>query len=98
MKQNIIILYARPWSLTDEATGTTREGCSIFYLSTDNLKPCQSEQDMGIAPTKQSISVELSKKLKSVPGIYDATFDLRNSKQQLVLSVTDFDFISEIKK
>ena len=62
MKETIILLGAKPWSMTDEKTGQVREGISLHYVMSDNLKDFVDTQNnmRGYQPVKQSISLSCS--------------------------------------
>lgn len=100
MKQKIIILFAKPWSIVDESTKEKKEGCSLHYITTDSLAPYTSDDgsSYGFQPAKQSVSLETAGKLQAVPGLYDATFEIAQSQGKVILKVADFDFISEVEK
>lgn len=99
METKVIVLYARPWSLVDDNTGKTRSGVSIHYLTTDKLSAYSNEDgsEFGYPPVKQSISVEASAALTCVPGLYNASMELRASKGQNILAVSSLEFISALE-
>ena len=81
MKERIIVLSAKGWSLEDERTKQVREGVSVHYVMTDNLTPNVDSISgvEGYIPMKQSISIDEAKKLQGVPGVYDGSFQMRAS-------------------
>lgn len=95
MKQKIIILHAQKWSFTDEKTGEFRKGTTIYYLLTDTLKSCTGQNgNMGYAIAKASIPDDLVAKLISVPGIYDAEFNLQSyAGGKVAPKLTSIDYI-----
>lgn len=68
MEQNIIILSADCWKMTDEKTGEIREGCSIHYIP--SLEKCCNEEgkSYGYKPVKESLPVEFINQIKAVGG------------------------------
>lgn len=99
MKQKIIVLAAKGWSLVDEKTKEQREGVSLHYLLTDNLKPFADSASgtEGYIPVKQSITIEKAKSLNNVPGIYEGEFELRSSAGKTILALSDLKFIKSIE-
>lgn len=99
MNQTIIVLGAKAWSLVDERTKQEREGVSLHYLMTDNLKPCVDESTglEGYQPVKQSISLDAAKKLDKVPGVYNGNFELKASAGKTVLTLTSLEYVGAIK-
>lgn len=99
MKQSIIILGAKAWSMIDDRTKQEREGVSLHYLTTDNLKPCVDDVTglEGYQPVKQSISMEKAKKLDKVPGVYDGEFELRSSAGKTILTLVDLSYVGTVK-
>lgn len=97
MKENIIILSAKNWSMADEQTGNIRSGISIHYLLTDNLKPWSDpDGSRGFTPCKQTIPLTMEHSLASVPGLYEADLSMKISGGKNVLSITGLSFISEV--
>lgn len=98
MEQNIIILYARPWSMSDETTGVIRSGVTIYYVTSDKLDPKVSEDgtEHGYMPVKQSISVDLAKSLSVVPGVYNTKFEMRSTKTGVVAVPAVFECVGPV--
>ena len=98
MEQKIIILYARPWSLTDEKTGQQRSGVSVQYVLGDTLKPTSDSttNQKGYTICKESISNETGIKLATVPAVYSATFTMRAKSGKNVLALSDIEYLEEI--
>lgn len=98
MEQNIIILYARSWSMKDESTGVIREGVTIYYVTSDKLDPKVSEDGIehGYMPVKQSISVDLAKSLSVVPGVYNTKFEMRSTKAGIVAVPAGFECVGPV--
>lgn len=97
MKAPIVMLYARPWEMTDEVTKETRSGVSIQYMMTDTLIPALSDTDKGYAVTKESITVECAETMHEVPGIYEGEFELKAQGGKNVLHVCGLKFISVLQ-
>lgn len=97
MELDIIVLYSKHYSFTDDR-GKLTEGIKVKYLTSDTLEPCQTDmQEKGYLIAENSIATEQLNNIKSVPGIYKATF--RNSvsgKGQLMQKLSSLEFISEI--
>lgn len=96
MNASVVLLYARPWEMTDEVTKETRSGVSIQYMMTDTLIPAASDENMGYPVTKESITVECAEGLKEVPGIYEAELELKAQGGKNVLHVCGLEFISAL--
>ena len=95
MQQKIFIFHANPYSFEDQATKQLREGISINYLVTDNLKDTQnSDGSLGFAPCKDSISLDHLNSLGSVPGFYEGDFIMAPSKGQTRLKLSSVRLVS----
>ena len=97
MKQRCILLYAMPYSIEEE-NGAKNEGISLSYLPLDDLKP-QADPDRGskgVAPCKQSVSVDFATQLVSLPGIYDVNFALRTVQSKPTLVPLSFGYVGEV--
>ncbi len=89
MIQKIFIFHANPYSFEDSATKQLREGVSVHYLLTDNLKDCQnSDGSLGFSPCKDSIALDQLNALASVPGFYEAEFIMAPAKGQTRLKLS----------
>lgn len=99
MKQNVIVVSAKNWALTDEATGQQRAGISIHYLMTDNLAPFTDvDGSRGFQPAKQSIPVDAAQSLVEVPGVYEADFTMRASGGKNVLTISSLRYMGALAK
>lgn len=98
MKQNVIVLSARGWSLIDERTKEERTGVSIHYIMTDKLDPYKNDStgEEGYPPVKQSISLDEAKHLVSVPGVYEADFQMRASAGKTVLALSTLNYLCDL--
>ena len=98
-KVKAIVLSASPWTIRDENTGILKEGVSIQYVMTDNLKPVVREDGTaGYMIAKESISKTEAQQLVKVPGVYGFTYSymIRNGKPAIKLR--EVKFISEVGK
>ena len=68
MEQDIIILSADSWALTDEATAEVKKGCAIWYIP--GLAPVTNEtgKSYGYKPIKESLPVEFIKEIEAAGG------------------------------
>lgn len=98
MKQNVIVLSAKRYSMTDEKTGRLVEGVTVWYLTTDHLASVIVDQDnVGCQPCKVSLPIQLWDKVRIAPGIYDCEFALRPaSGGKLNLVPVDLNYMSDI--
>lgn len=93
-----LVLFANPWAMDDEKTGKRREGVTIEYVMTDNLKPVLNEDgSMGHRHVKESLSIEKMPQVKKVPGIYDMQYTMSVSKGKPVMKLQNINFVSEVK-
>lgn len=97
MKQNILILDANNWSMTDQETKQLKTGLSFHYLMTESLDPVSGSDPnkLGYELFKGSMDASFFKNLKSVPGIYEADISFVSSKGKAVIKVNDFSFLRE---
>lgn len=99
MEENCIVIFTKPWAMTDERTNENKEGITVEYLMTDNLKePCKNEDgSRGVRHCKQSIPIGKLVNIKEVPGIYKLRFGLKvNSKGKPEITLEDLAFVSKI--
>jgi len=98
MNQKIIILYANPWSLTDERTGQQRTGVSIQYINGESLTPVSGPNGTsGYQVVKQSIPADKLSSLRAVPGVYDATLTFQPRGGQQIVVVSDLKFVGSFE-
>lgn len=91
MVQSILVLHAgRPYDFTDEKQ-RRYVGRKISFVIR-GLEASGEEQ--GVPVIAQSISLEVSKKLKEVPGIYEAAFDIRMKDGHPEFRIKDVDAAS----
>ncbi len=60
----VLILSADVWEITDEKTGKTNSGCSLWYL---NEYREDTIDNLGFKPTKIGANLEVFKSLKNQP-------------------------------
>lgn len=97
MKAPVVLLYSRPWEMTDEVTKAVRSGVSVQYIMTDTLEPAISDTDKGYAVTKESITVECAETMHEVPGIYEGEFEMKAQGGKNVLHLCGLEFISVLQ-
>lgn len=75
----MLILSALEYKMVDENTGAVNEGVSFNYFNATDLTPCVDEKSgkKGIDPFKQSVSVELGKKIIKAPAVYDVEYGVK---------------------
>lgn len=96
IKQKAIVLAASKYSFTDEKANKEVEGCSLYYIFTENLAPCiDVEQSVkGHKPVKASLPLEFYDKTQEVPGLYELDLRLQaGSDGKVKANVVDFKFI-----
>ena len=98
MKQNCIVVFANPYSFTDERTGDVRKGVSVQYLLTDTLKPVQNDDNSrGTRISKSSIDFEKAPHIQAVPGIYECEFGMKSTSNGTPkLELIDLEFVQAL--
>jgi hypothetical protein len=97
MTQNVIVISASHYSFTDEATKRLNEGCTVRYITTDNLSPREdvNKTSKGYKPAKATLPVETYHKMPEIPGVYEATLIMdTNSKGDTTVKPIEFKFLS----
>ena len=96
MKENILVIFARGYRMENDDK-SINEGVSINYLLTDDLSPIGDKVERGIRFSKGSLPLDKAKSINKVPGLYEATFDMKaDAKGAVKLKLIDIDFVSEI--
>lgn len=97
MKQKIILLYSKEYSITDENTNKKIEGITSYYLFSEDLKPVfGTDGSLGLRPAKANLGYGKLSKLSKVPAIYDGTFEMSvDANGKPMLKLVDVDFIEE---
>lgn len=98
INQEIIVLYAGYYSISDDKTGELKEGVSISYYTSTSLDVIDnSNGSVGLRPAKCTVSPALLPKLVRAPALYNAEFSMTvDSKGRPVLSICDLDYISQV--
>lgn len=99
MKQKIILLYANPYSITDEKTGEIKKGITCNYYFNTSLSSMRNEDgSVGQRPAKCSVPYTCQPKMSFAPAIYDAEFDMKiGSDGKPVLTIIDLDFVEKLQ-
>lgn len=99
MEENGIVIFSKPWDMTDEKTGERRQGISIEYLMCKDLKPVNNDDgSKGVRHCKQSLALDKLPKIKEVPGLYKLTFAMKvGGKGRPEIKLDDIDFIGPVK-
>ena len=95
MKTNVIVLWARPWSMEDEK-GNQRAGVSIQYVMSDELRPTETDDDFGYQVIKESVSVECGNSLANVPGVYEAELEMKAQGGKNVLHICGLKYVEDV--
>jgi hypothetical protein len=77
MEENVIILYAAEYSITDDKTGRTNEGVSISYLMSDSLEPVSDVRTKGFRVMKGTLPLSAAVDVEDVPGLYAVKFTIK---------------------
>ena len=99
MKQNVIILAASQYQITDDAGKIENSGTTLRYILTEDLSPIENKDRLvkGHIPAKTSVAYEDYHKLGEVPGLYELTMTTRiDSKGTVILVPIDYRFIGGI--
>ncbi|HHX80912.1 MAG TPA: hypothetical protein GX692_07610 [Acholeplasmataceae bacterium] len=92
-----IVLFANPWSMEDEKTGQRREGVTVEYVISENLKPVVNEDgSVGFKPYKESLHISKMPQVIKVPGIYEMYYGFSNIKGKPVMKLQGMKFVSEV--
>ncbi|WP_313162529.1 hypothetical protein [Sedimentibacter sp.] len=98
MKQNIVLVFAKGYRMENDQKTGFNEGVSLSYLLTDDLSPLTNNDERGMRFSKSSISLDKGKNITKVPGLYEASFDIKaDAKGQVQLKLSDVKFLSEVK-
>lgn len=98
MTQKGIVIYAKPWQMQDERTGQNRAGISLEYLACENFEPVVNEDgSMGVRHCKESVPLELSKSITSVPGLYDLEFGMKpGSRGKMEVKLVGLRYLGDV--
>lgn len=93
-----LVLFANPWAMEDERTGQRREGITLEYIMTDNLKPVINEDgSMGYRHVKESLTIDKMPQVKKVPAYYEMQYTMSVQKGKPVMKLQNINFVSEVK-
>lgn len=96
MEQNVIILSADSWSMTDDATGKVLSGVTVFYYPNKDLSQLKnSDTSFGCKPLKVTMPSEFISEIAAVGGCpvsAVANIVIRNKGGQQVLVPESFTF------
>jgi len=101
MTQKMIMLSANGYSVKDATTNQVNEGITMWFYPADTINPKQNamsmQLDKGSKPIKVSAPLHIADKIKSVPGIYECSTEMRaNSTGQGVMKIVDFMFVGDV--
>lgn len=97
MNKKLIVLYCNSYNFTDERTGELRDGVSYRYILADNLAPANNQNgSKGYSVLKGNLPLSELGSFKAVPGLYDATLDIREKNGSTVLVPVALNFVSEL--
>lgn len=92
-----LILSADVWEMTDEKTGKTNTGVTVYFI---NSYREDTQDTLGFKPSKVSATLEQFKKLKanSLPALYDIDFSTKPGAQgKVTVVIQDVKFIKAIE-
>ena len=96
MKQNIIVLSAHPYRIT-ENSGRVSEGLSVRYLTVDNLNPVKDGEAVGTRPAKANLPYSWKDLFISAPAMYEAELSLTvGSDGKPVMTIAHIDYVSDL--
>jgi len=104
MKQTCLVLSASTYKITDEKTGETNEGLTVFYLPTDNLEPqvdelatSRGQLGYGIQPSKVTFPIDKKIKIVNAPAFYDLTFQMVTRQLKTQIQPVDLEYVSKVE-
>lgn len=98
MIMDIILLYAAPYTLTDERTGEIKKGVTCnYYFNVDLEAVDNTNGSVGTRPAKSSMDYACMAKVYKAPALYEADFEMSiGSDMKPVLKIRDLHFKSRI--
>lgn len=95
MKQTILLLSAKPYSMRDE-DGRINEGISVRYLTNASLSPIDNgDGSYGAYPAKGTLPMSMKYFIQAAPAVYDADLDLQvASDGKVKIAIKTLEFIS----
>lgn len=98
MEETVIVTFSNVWGMVDEATGQKREGLTIEYHLSEDMKPANNEDgSKGYRCAKQSLPLSQAIQVKEVPGIYKLHYGMKIQKGKPVLTAESISFVSPVK-
>lgn len=92
-----IVLFANPWSFEDERTGQRKEGITVEYVMSEDLKPVVNEDgSVGLKTYRDSLHISKMPEIMKVPGIYEMFYGFSNVKGKPVMKLQGMKFVSEV--
>lgn len=94
MEQKIIILSAKAWEMTDEKSGITRKGTTVWYIP-ESEQAVNADGSCGVAPVKEIMDYDFVEQVKAVGGApvhCNATMRFGSSGNQQVIKVVSVKF------
>ena len=79
IKQNVVVLSATQYNVTNRETGEIVTGTSVRYALTDNLTPCQEDSLKGYKLAKASLGFNDFGGFLEVPGVYECDLNFNVS-------------------
>lgn len=98
-KENIVVLFANPYDMTDEKTGKRTDGISVSYLYGTSLSPLiNADHSLGQRPAKGSVSTSLWDKFVAAPGLYEGSFEMSiGGNGKPTLKLVDVNWLSNVE-
>lgn len=94
MENEVIILSASSYKMTGN-DGKPKEGCTVWYIASDNIKPVINGNLAGYVPCKASMPYEFFDVIREKGGcpiVSTASYVMRVSDGKQVLTVDKFTF------
>ena len=98
LTQEVIVLYAGYYSVTDEKTGEVKEGVSVSYYLGASLNAIDNVNGtVGLRPAGCTVAPSILPKFKKAPALYNAELAMTvDSKGKPSLVISDLDYISQV--
>lgn len=79
IKQDVVVLSALQYSMTNRETGEISSGTSVRYALTDSLVPCEENTLKGYKLAKASLGFNDFGGFLEVPGVYECDLNFNVS-------------------
>jgi len=96
MEQKVILIYGKPYNFPDKETGEIKEGLTLQYILTDNLKANKDDITYGYMPVKVSMPLKQQENIVSIPGLYNMEFTMAATSKGAVLKPTNLKYIKDL--